>query len=59
VGLALTTAIVAATGNNPCRLREHIQGAVGSPNVAANVLVSWVPLALATAGLLFTFTGGL
>ncbi len=60
VGLALTTAIVAATGNNPLQAYGNIlQGAVGSPNVAANVLVSWVPLALATAGLLFTFTGGL
>jgi len=58
--LALTTAIVAATGNNPLQAYGNIiQGAIGSPNVAANVLVSWVPLALATAGLLFTFTGGL
>jgi simple sugar transport system permease protein len=60
VALALTTAIVAATGNNPLQAYANIiQGATGSPNVAANVLVSWVPLALATAGLLFTFTGGL
>jgi ABC-type uncharacterized transport system permease subunit len=36
-----------------------IDGAVGSWDVAANVLVSWVPLLLATAGLLVTFTAGL
>jgi ABC-type uncharacterized transport system permease subunit len=36
-----------------------VLGAVGSWDVAANVLVSWVPLLLATAGLLITFTAGL
>ncbi len=60
LALLLTSAIVALTGNDPfLAYRNIVQGAVGSPNVAANVLVSWVPLILATAGLLFTFTGGL
>jgi simple sugar transport system permease protein len=60
LALAFTTAIVAATGNDPFVAYGNIvQGALGSADVAANVLVSWVPLLLATAGLLFTFTGGL
>jgi len=60
LALLLTSAIVALTGNDPLQAYKNIiQGAAGSPNVAANVLVSWVPLVLATAGLLFTFTGGL
>jgi ABC-type uncharacterized transport system permease subunit len=36
-----------------------VAGAVGSWEVIANVLVSWVPLLLATSGLLLTFTVGL
>ncbi|HWR11503.1 MAG TPA: ABC transporter permease [Rectinemataceae bacterium] len=60
LALALTSAIVAATGNNPFIAYKNIlQGAAGSANVAANVLVSWVPLLLATSGVLFTFTVGL
>lgn len=60
LALGLTSLIVAATGNDPFAAYKNIlQGAVGSPNVAANVLVSWVPLLLATSGLLFTFTVGL
>jgi len=38
LALALTTAIIAATGNDPIAAYLNIaQGAVGSPNVAANV----------------------
>jgi len=60
LALALTTAIIAATGNDPIAAYLNIaQGAVGSPNVAANVVVSWVPLLLVTSGVLFTFTVGL
>lgn len=60
LALALTSAIVAATGNDPFLAYKNIlQGALGSPNVAGNVIVSWVPLLLATSGLLFTFTVGL
>jgi len=35
------------------------QGAVGSDIRIANVIVAWVPLALATCGVLVTFTAGL
>jgi simple sugar transport system permease protein len=60
LALALTSVIVAVTGNDPFQAYKNIiQGAAGSPNVAANVIVSWVPLLLATSGLLFTFTVGL
>ena len=60
LALALTSAIVAITGNDPFLAYKNIlQGSVGSPNVAGNVIVSWVPLLLATSGLLFTFTVGL
>jgi len=60
LALALTSAIVAITGNDPFLAYKNIlQGSVGSPNVASNVIVSWVPLLLATSGLLFTFTVGL
>jgi len=60
IALALTSLLVAATGNDPFQAyRNILQGAAGSGNVAANVVVSWVPLILATSGLLFTFTVGL
>ena len=60
LALALSSLLIAATGNDPWAAYKNIlQGAVGSPNVAANVIVAWVPLLLATSGLLFTFTGGL
>ncbi len=60
LALALSSLLIAATGNDPLAAYKNIlQGAVGSPNVAANVIVAWVPLLLATSGLLFTFTGGL
>ena len=35
------------------------QGAVGNPTRIANVIVAWVPLVLATCGVLVTFTAGL
>ena len=60
LAVVFTSAIVLATGNHPLQAYGNIiQGALGSTDVAANVLVSWVPLLLVTAGLLFTFTGGL
>lgn len=60
LALALVSAIIAATGNDPIQTFGNIlRGAAGSTNVAANVIVSWVPLLLATSGLLFTFTAGM
>jgi simple sugar transport system permease protein len=58
--LLLTSLILIATGTNPLSAYGNIvQGALGSWDVMANVIVSWVPLLLSTTGLLLTFTVGL
>ncbi|MCE5255725.1 MAG: ABC transporter permease [Spirochaetaceae bacterium] len=58
--LLLTSLVLLATGTNPVAAYSNIlQGAFGSADVAANVIVSWVPLMLVTSGLLVTFTVGL
>lgn len=60
VALALTTVVLLVSKAPPLRAYSNIAlGAVGSWEVIANVLVSWVPLLLATAGLILTFTVGL
>jgi simple sugar transport system permease protein len=60
LAVLLTTLVLIAAKAPPIAAYVNIVlGAVGSWEVAANVLVSWVPLLLATAGLLITFTAGL
>ena len=60
LAIGLTTLVLLAAGAPPIAAYLNIVlGAAGSWNVAANVVVSWVPLLLATAGLLVTFTAGL
>ncbi len=60
LALLLTTLVMLAAHAPPFAAYANIVlGAVGSWEVAANVLVAWVPLLLATAGLLVTFTAGL
>lgn len=60
LAVLLTTLVLLAAQAPPFAAYANIAlGAVGSWEVAANVLVSWVPLLLATAGLLITFTAGL
>jgi ABC-type uncharacterized transport system permease subunit len=60
VALLLTTLVLLASGAPPlAAFWNIILGALGSWEVAANVLVSWVPLLLVTSGLLVTFTVGL
>jgi general nucleoside transport system permease protein len=60
LALLLTTLVLFASKAPPFAAYANILlGAVGSWEVIANVLVSWVPLLLATAGLLLTFTVGL
>ena len=60
VALALTTIVLVATKAPPFQAYKNIVlGAVGSWEVFSNVLVSWVPLLLVTAGLILTFTVGL
>lgn len=58
--LALTTVVLVASKAPPFAAYLNIAlGAFGSWEVFSNVLVSWVPLLLATSGLLLTFTVGL
>jgi len=58
--LAFTTLILVATGAPPfSAYGEILSGAFGSINSIANVLKSWIPLMLVTAGLLITFAAGL
>jgi general nucleoside transport system permease protein len=60
LALALTTLVLVATKAPAFAAYASIaRGAVGSWNVAADVLVAWVPLLLVTSGLLVTFTVGL
>jgi simple sugar transport system permease protein len=56
----LTTIILLASGAPPLEAYKHIfLGAVGSVSSFSNVLVAWVPLLLAAAGVLVTFSAGL
>lgn len=58
--VVLTTLVLLAARARPLAAYANIiLGAFGSWEVVANVLVSWVPLLLSTAGLLVTFTAGL
>jgi general nucleoside transport system permease protein len=60
LALALTTAILAATGTPPLSAyKEVVKGAVGSLDNFSDVLVAWVPLLLAASGVLVTFAAGL
>lgn len=60
LSLGVTSMVLLASGARPLAAFGNIVvGAFGSWDVAANVLVSWVPLLLASAGLLVTFTAGL
>ncbi len=58
--LAVTSAVLLPTGASPIAAFSNIlAGAVGSPDVAANVIASWIPLFLVSCGLVFAFTAGL
>ncbi len=60
LALLLTTVVLLVSKAPPFAAYKNIVlGAFGSWEVIANVLVSWVPLLLATAGLILTFTVGL
>jgi simple sugar transport system permease protein len=60
LALAFTTLILVLAGAPPMQAYwEIIWGAFGSLNSFSNVLVAWIPLLLATSGLLITFTAGL
>lgn len=60
LALALTALILVATNAPPFAAFVNIAlGAFGTWQVFSDVLVSWIPLLLATAGLLITFGAGL
>jgi simple sugar transport system permease protein len=60
LALGLTTLVLVATKSPAFAAYASIaRGAIGTWNVAADVLVAWVPLLLVTSGLLVTFTAGL
>ena len=60
LALVIATLVLFAAKAQPLAAYKNIiLGAAGSWDVVANVFVSWVPLLLATSGLLVTFTVGL
>ncbi|HEY3311664.1 MAG TPA: ABC transporter permease [Anaerolineales bacterium] len=60
LALLFTTIVLLATKAPPLEAFKNIYlGSFGSWNKFSDVLISWVPLLLVTAGLLITFTTGL
>ena len=60
LALLFTTLVLLVAGAPPIEAFRHIiLGSVGSVGKISDVLVAWVPLLLATAGLLVTFSAGL
>lgn len=60
LALAFTTVILVLAGAPPLQAYgEIVRGIFGSTNSFSNTLVAWIPLLLATSGLLITFTAGL
>ncbi len=60
LALLFTAIVVLISGANPLAVLTNIAiGAAGSVDNIANVLVAWVPLLLASSGLLVTFAAGL
>jgi general nucleoside transport system permease protein len=60
LALAFTSLILIFTGTEPVEAYQQIfNGAFGSTSRVSDVVVAWVPLLLATTGLLITFTAGL
>jgi general nucleoside transport system permease protein len=60
LALAFTTVILVIARANPLDVFTNIiQGALSSEDKIANLLVTWVPLLLVSAGLLATFSAGL
>lgn len=60
LALLFTSLILVIAKANPLEAyKSIIQGAFGSTIKVTSVIASWVPLVIATSGLLFTFTAGL
>ncbi len=57
LALVFTTIILVLTGASPFEaFKNIIVGSIGSTGKISDTLVAWVPLLLATSGLLVTFT---
>jgi ABC-type uncharacterized transport system permease subunit len=60
VALLITTLLLVAAGAPPLKAYASIiSGAFGSANNIQNILITWSPLLLTTAGVLITFSAGL
>jgi general nucleoside transport system permease protein len=60
LALLFTSFVILVSKADPLAVFKNIiQGAFGSKTTIANILVAWVPLLIATAGLLVTFAAGL
>lgn len=59
MALVITALILSAVGAQPIQVFKDMFGSLGSVKKFSDVLVSWVPLLLVTAGLLITFAAGL
>jgi simple sugar transport system permease protein len=60
LGLIITTIALLAVGSNPLQAYAVMWlGAFGDPVRVGNVALAWVPILLASIGLLITFTAGL
>jgi simple sugar transport system permease protein len=60
LALAITSIILLVANAQPLKAYWNIVlGAFSSTQKVSAVIASWVPLVLATSGLLFTFTAGL
>jgi simple sugar transport system permease protein len=60
LAIGVTSAVLAVVGAQPFGAYGSIlKGAFGTWGVASDVVVAWVPLLLATSGILVTFTVGL
>ncbi len=60
LALIFTSLVLLIAGADPLQAFDNIlNGIFSSPDKMANVVVSWVPLALVTCGLLITYTTGL
>jgi general nucleoside transport system permease protein len=60
LALLITTLILVAAGAPPLKAYASIlSGAFGSINNVENILITWSPLLLTTAGVLITFSAGL
>jgi general nucleoside transport system permease protein len=60
LALVFTSLVLVVAKAQPLEVfRSIIQGAFGSTIKISSVIATWVPLVIATSGLLFTFTAGL